>query len=109
MRVRLCHVSMAGFLISVAMPLTACTGGVANPQIPPPGSPVFQQSYLDGCSSGFKDAGRDGYEEDYRKDTASYAHEPDYKQGWDEGHAACFEEEKRHPKVLGAGGGSAMH
>lgn len=97
--------SMAGFLLSVAIPLDACTSGLVNPQIPPPGSPDFEESYLHGCNSGFTDAGRDGYEQDYRKDAMRYTREPDYKQGWDQGYAACFEEEKRHPKVIGGGGG----
>ena len=96
--------SVVGFLLGVAMPLAACTSGLVNPQIPPPGSPAFADGYVHGCYSGFTDAGRDGYQQDYRKDTVRYAREPDYKQGWDQGYAACFEEEKRHPKVLGAGG-----
>ena len=87
--------------VSAAGILAACEGGLVNPQIPPPGSRAFSDGYVDGCPSGFDDAGRDGYDQDYRKDTARYAHEPDYKQGWDQGYAACFAEEKRHPKEIG--------
>lgn len=96
---------LVGFCSCIVMSLGACTTGLVNPQIPPPGSPAFEEGYLDGCNSGFRDAGRDGYEQNYRKDVTRYGREPDYKQGWDQGHAACFVEEKRHPKVLGAGGG----
>lgn len=90
--------------VGVVAILAACESGMVNPQIPPPGSLAFSGGYLDGCRSGFKDANRDGYEQAYRKDEGRYARESDYKSGWDEAHAACFEEEKRHPKVLGAGG-----
>ena len=92
-------------IISIGGLLVACAGDLVNPQVPPPGTPAFRDGYVDGCPSGFRDAGRDGYEQDYRKDITRYGRDPEYKQGWDQGYAACFEEEKRHPKVLGAGGG----
>ena len=95
-------------IISIGGLLVACASGLVNPQIPPPGTPAFEEGYVDGCYSGFTDAGRDGYEQAYRKDTVRYAREPDYKKGWDQAYQACFEEEKRHPKVLGAGGGEPM-
>lgn len=105
MRMPRYRLGLIGFCSCVAISLGACTTGLVNPQIPPPGSPAFEEGYLHGCYSGFADAGRDGYQQDYRKDAVRYRREPDYKQGWDQGYAACFEEEKRHPKVLGAGGG----
>ena len=82
----------------------ACTTGLVNPQVPPPGSPIFQDGYLNGCTSGFSDAGRDGYETDYFRDDVRYASEGDYRKGWDDGYGACFEEEKRTPKMLPPGG-----
>jgi len=89
---------------AVAGMLAACKSGMVNPQVPPPGSLAFQDGYVDGCPSGFRDANRDGYEQAYRKSDTRYAREPDYKSAWDQGHAACYEEEKRHPKSIGAGG-----
>ena len=100
---RLC--SHAVILVGLAGFAPACTPGLVNPQIPPPGTLALQDGYLAGCPSGFTDAGRDGYQQDYRKDAARYASNTEYRQGWDQGHAACYEEEKRHPKIIGAGGG----
>jgi len=85
--------------VSVAGMLAACGGSLVNPQIPPPGSPAFQDGYLDGCPSGFDDANREGYETAYRKADTRYAREPDYKSGWDRGYAACFAEQERRPKL----------
>lgn len=103
-----------GRLMALALPclaglLAACATDLVNPQIPPPGPPAFEEGYVDGCYSGFTDAGRDGYQQSYRKDTVRYARETDYKQGWGQGYAACFEEEKRHPKVLGGDGDGHHH
>lgn len=87
--------------VSVAGILAACGGGSVNPQVPPPGSPAFSDGYVDGCPSGFRDANRAGYQLAYRKAVTRYAEEPDYKSGWDQGYAACFAEEKRHPRIGG--------
>lgn len=97
--------SRAVILVGLAGPVLGCTSGMVNPQIPPPGSLAFQDGYLAGCPSGFTDAGRDGYQQDYRKDAARYAGDTDYRLGWDQGHGACYEEEKRHPKIIGGNGG----
>lgn len=94
----------AVILVGLAGSAAACTPGLVNPQIPPPGSSALQDGYLAGCPSGFTDAGRDGYQQDYRKDAARYAGDADYRQGWDQGHGACYEEEKRHPKIIGGNG-----
>jgi hypothetical protein len=87
--------------------LAACTGNLVNPQVPPPGSsPGFQDGYVDGCLSGFTDAGRDGYQLRARKDVKRYRQDPEYKNGFDKGYHACFEEEKRTPKMMADPGGS---
>ncbi len=96
--------SRAVILVGLAGSVLGCTSGMVNPQIPPPGSVAFQDGYLAGCPSGFTDAGRDGYQQAYRKDDVRYAGDADYRQGWDQGHAACYEEEKRHPKIIGGNG-----
>jgi hypothetical protein len=78
----------------------ACTPGMVNPEVPPPGSPTFQDGYLNGCASGFSDAGRPGYQTSYVKDEKRYASDADYRKGWDDGYHACFEEQTRTPKTL---------
>jgi len=85
--------------------LAACTGEtLVNPRVPPPGSSAaFSDGYVEGCLSGFRDANRTGYEHSYTKDETRYAIDADYKAGWDQGHAACYLEELRHPRVTGEG------
>ncbi len=65
----------------------------------PQGSPDFMQGYIDGCASGYGDAGWDLYIDRYRKDHEAYAASPDYRRGWDEGHDACYEKERIHPHM----------
>ena len=94
----------AVFIVALAGSVVGCMPDGVNPKIPPSGTPAFRDGYLAGCPSGFTDAGRDGYQQDLRKDAARYAGEADYRQGWDQGHEACYEEEKRHPKHIPADG-----
>ncbi len=91
----------AALALGLATVLGACSAGLVNPEIPPPGSAAFQQGYLDGCASGFTDAGRDGYETNYRKDEARFPAEAEYRDGWLKGHDACYEQERREPKNIG--------
>ena len=79
----------------------ACSAGVVNAEIPPAGSASFERGYLDGCASGYADAGRDGYETGDRKDQARFAVEADYRDGWMRGHDACYEQQLRRPKTIG--------
>ena len=100
-QLRRATVAGALFLGLVSL-LGACAGQpVKNVEVPPPGSAAFQQGYLDGCVSGYRDGGRDGYEADYRKDEARFAAEADYRDGWLNGHNACYEQQLRRPKTLG--------
>ncbi len=84
--------------------LAGCQGGgLANPAVPPPGStPAFSDGYVDGCYTGYADAGREGYQPSYRRDAARMQSDADYRQGFERGHAACYEDERRHPKMTGA-------
>ncbi len=43
--------------------------------------------YVDGCSSGYKQAGDPYYE--FSQDMVRYQSDQSYSTGWDEGHAAC--------------------
>jgi hypothetical protein len=91
----------------VAAWLSAGAGGeLVNPQVPPPGgSDSFNDGYVDGCRTGFQDAGRDGFQQAGHRDDQRYATVADYKTGFDQAYKACFEEEKRNPKLLSGGGG----
>ncbi len=95
----------AVLLLGLAVILGACSQHLVNPQIPPPGSPAFEEGYLEGCDSGFASADRPGYSASWRKDEARYGSEADYRRGWDAGLAACYEEQLRHPKMGGGHGG----
>ena len=83
--------------------LIACGSNLTNPEIPPPGSPGYQEGYLDGCARGFAVAPRAGAEIEYRQDEARYASDEEYRRGWETGLKACYEEERRHPKMCGPG------
>lgn len=87
----------------IALLLVACASNLANPEIPPPGSPAYKEGYLDGCASGFAVAPRVGAEADYRQDEAQYASDGEYRRGWETGLNACYAEEKRRPKMCGPG------
>ena len=90
----------AGLFLGIVGSLGACAGKpVTNAEIPPPGSAAFQESYLNGCASGYDDAERPGYELSYRKDEARFGAEADYLHGWLKGHDACYEQQLRRPKV----------
>jgi hypothetical protein len=102
---------MAAHRIAVRLPaavcaaavLAACTPGLVNPAVPPPGTESFQEGYIQGCASGYQDARREGYVAAYHKDAARYASEADYRLGWDEGHDRCYQDEMRHPRMCGPG------
>ena len=97
------------FIPSLVLAVTvgACDATLVNPRVPPPGSsPAFEDGYIDGCLTGFSDAGRDGYELSGQKDARRFVDDAEYRGGFQQGYGACFEEEKRHPRILGEHGGS---
>ena len=53
-------------------------------------SPAYGQGFDQGCGSGKKSAG-DMYSQ-YHKNVRQYQHNPDYRQGWDDGHEECQNE-----------------
>jgi hypothetical protein len=89
------------FLLSclMAFAVSGCAE-IPDPSEPPPGPPEFEQAYIDGCISGYDDAGRDGYRSMFRKDVEAFASDAAYKNGWDQGHAACYEDERRTPRMM---------
>lgn len=76
--------------------LSACAGS-----FPPPGPPAYQTGYAAGCYTGWADAGRESAEAFGGKEAARYDGEADYKRGWDEAYATCYEDEWRQPEMMG--------
>lgn len=68
--------------------LTACSIR-QTPNLIPPGPAIFQEGYADGCDSGTHEAGDPWVS--YQRKWEAYKTSADYKQGWDEGHHACFQ------------------
>jgi hypothetical protein len=56
------------------------------------------------CGAGYRDAGRPMSPGAYRKDVQRYQSDADYRNGWDQGYMACYEDERRTPKMMGLGG-----
>jgi hypothetical protein len=102
-RISLC---LGGFLALAA--LAACQGGPgAAPWSPPAGqSQAFNDGYVQGCLTGYMDAERDGTVIEQLRDEKRYATDADYRAGFEQAHTACYEEEKRRPRVIGGGNGN---
>jgi hypothetical protein len=74
---------------------------VANPAVPGGGhSADYTSAYMAGCDSGFMDAGRDGFQNTFQKDGKLFETDPEYRLGWNDGHAACFAAEHRTPSSM---------
>lgn len=63
----------------------------------PAGPPAYQDGYRDGCNSGYADAFRPHHEQAYRVDRARFDSDADYKRGWQEAYAKCYQEERDFP------------
>jgi len=93
-----------GTLLSACIGLfSACDATLVNPEVPPPGSsPAFSDGWVDGCLSGFADAGREGYEHSAYKNETRFTTDPEYSSGFQKAYAACFEEQQREPRMYPA-------
>ena len=110
-------INLAGVLRRAARPaawmgamlfVAGCTANIVNPRIPPDGGTSdFNTAYVQGCDSGFHDAGWDGWEALYYKDAVTYARSDDYRKGWDLGHNGCYEYGMAHPRPESDHGGGA--
>ena len=99
------HLWALSLALGAAAVLAAC-GPAANPRVPPAGSSeLFAQAYLIGCRQGAQDANPTGVLAITPRDDKAYAAGGDYKKGWDQGHAACYEDELRAPVMEINGGG----
>jgi hypothetical protein len=97
----------AALVLCASTWLAACNGPVpVNPRVPPVGSnAAFSEAYIYGCESGSHDANPSGYVDKGSKDLKRYASDVDYKKGWDQGQAACYEDELKAPVMQDVGGG----
>jgi hypothetical protein len=89
-------------VVLVACLSRGCASGLVKPRGPPAGSDAFQEGYLHGCNSGYSDADRVGYKNRYAVDQQRYASDADYRSGWEQGHNACYEDERRYPRMSSA-------
>jgi hypothetical protein len=88
------------FLLLVVPLLFGCSA-IPNPAVPPPDvTAELQRGYDDGCLSGYDFAGRDGFQTAFRRDAARYAAGGDYHEAWDRAYQACFEDQRRAPRIL---------
>ncbi len=55
---------------------------------------------VEGCASGYYDAGNEVFEFSYAKNEGLYATDPEYRKGWDEGYKECYEQEMRTPRMM---------
>lgn len=97
-----CSRSRLRLFAAAALLLAGWGGDIVNPNVPPQGSSnSFQLGYRQGCVTGYRDAGRDGFQALYVKDERLYAGDQDYRAGWDAGHKSCYEYESDHPHAGG--------
>lgn len=90
----------AGFsiIIVVSVAFIGC-----SPQTPT-GSGAFRVGYSQGCVTGYSDAYRPSYAEVssvVQKNAERYERDVDYRNGWDTGYKACYEQEYRSPTMAG--------
>jgi hypothetical protein len=77
---------------SIAFMLAACAASTE-----PAGTPDFQYAYRQGCDSGYSFANRPRHEFHYRRDETRFQADAEYREGWQKGFVACYEEEIRFP------------
>ena len=86
--------------------LEACAF-VPNPAVPALAQPrEYRLAFMAGCDSGYMDAGRDGYQNAYQLDHQLFQSNSEYRKGWQDGHEACFAEQRRTPFSIAGGGAS---
>ncbi len=71
----------------------------------PPRSAARNQGWVEGCDTGYADAGRGAYDQARRRNDERYDSDPEYREGWREGYKECFEEEQRTPFMGSQSGG----
>ncbi len=88
----------AAVALAVVGALSACGPGG------PPESAAYRRGWVEGCDSGYADAGREYYNSASRLDRDRHEADPEYRKGWDAAYMECFDEEQRTPYMGGLGG-----
>lgn len=76
------------------MLVAACTGTA------PERTAAYEIGYWDGCSTGYSQAGKPGYEAAARKDVQRFASDEEYRRGWESGDKDCYQKETRFPTMM---------
>ena len=95
--------------MTLRLTLTLCATGLlaacGASTFVPDGPPSYKIGYVEGCWQGYTDG---GYILNYPRDEEAYETDPIYREGWEEGHGRCYEDQLRAPYTpigVGAGGG----
>ncbi len=91
-------------VVFVGGAFAACTPLPPYPASPPDASPAYKAGKFHGCEYGFMEAGRDHYSNVHYKDVKRLAEDADYREGWEDGYAICFEEGSRYLDIMPGGG-----
>lgn len=75
-------------LLCAALCSVLAAGCASAPANAPPGPPSYRVGYSHGCDSGLREAGNPYYSA--KRDWSAYQADGIYRQGFDEGRAACF-------------------
>ncbi len=86
----------AAVALALVGSLSACEPGG------PPESAAYSRGWVEGCNSGYADAGRGFYHSASRLDRDRREADPDYRKGWDAAYKKCFDEEQRTPYTWSA-------
>lgn len=81
--------------------LVACTTLPPFPELPKDATPSYKAGHYFGCEWGFMEAGRDQYTSIYYKDVERLEEDAEYREGWEDGYAICFEEGSRYLQLMG--------
>lgn len=76
--------------LAVALILASCSRV-------PPGSPDYQNGYTAGCYDGRFDANAPTTQTTWIRDESLFGTNADYKEGWQEGYAKCYADERDYP------------
>jgi len=94
-------ISLAAALPMIVTSAVWAAGSIPNPAVPPRGATAaLRDGYNDGCLSGYNGAGREGFQTRFTRDGARYASNGAYRTGWNNGYAACFEDQLRAPLMV---------
>ncbi len=71
---------------------------------PPDASPAYKAGKFHGCEYEFMEAGRDQRSHIHYKDVKRLEEDAEYREGWEDGYAICFEEGSRYLEMMPGGG-----